>query len=152
VKITGDHQFTYRTFRLVCLEAFPRRRVLQGVGAIGLALVLLTGVESDKAIPIVGLAFCIVMPELFALLSWFPQRQQANQPTQYELDDTGLHVHTATSDVRVTWSGVTWVKTHRHAWMVRNGATQLPIPRAAFSPDDQATFDAFVAARVAVKP
>jgi hypothetical protein len=151
VKITGDHQFTYRTFRLVCLDAVPRRRLLQGIGAVGLLMILAFGYESDRLFLLFGFALCLTFPELIALLSWYPQRHQAGGVSHYEIDDTGIRVRTATSDVSLTWSGMTWIKPQRHAWMIRHGMTQLPIPRAAFSPEDQAALDAFVTERVPTK-
>ena len=149
MKITGEHRFTYRTFRHVVLDSIPRRWLLQGVGVVGLALILAFGYDADRLLLLVGLTLCVVFPELLVLLSWSPQRQQASGVTHYELDESGVRVRTATSDVSTTWSGMKWVKTKRHAWMMRTGVTQLPIPRAAFSPEDQATIDAFLATRAA---
>ncbi|MEU4155754.1 YcxB family protein [Actinoplanes sp. NPDC026670] len=150
MNIAGDHHFTYRTFRRIGIEAFPKRRLLQGIGAAGLVLVLVTGVDRDNLIPLFGSAFCLVFPELVALALWYPQRKQAAQTTHYTLDDDGIRVRTATSDVHLTWAGVTGVKSQPQAWLLRHGATQLAVPRAAFRPEDRVTIDAFLAAHPAV--
>ncbi|MEU8657019.1 YcxB family protein [Actinoplanes philippinensis] len=150
MNIAGDHHFTYRTFRRIAIDVVPGRRLLQGVGAATLVLALLTGVGRDELVPLLGGLFGLAFHELIVLVSWFPQRKQAAQTTHYLLDDEGFRARTATTDVRLTWAGMTGVKSRPHAWMLRHGATQLPVPRAAFRPEDRATIDAFLAGHPAM--
>ncbi|GIE81178.1 hypothetical protein Aph02nite_71280 [Actinoplanes philippinensis] len=145
MNIAGDHHFTFRTFRRIAIESVPGRRLLQGVGAATLVLALVIGVDSDDLIPLLSGLICLVFPELVVLLAWHQQRKQAARTTYYVLDDEGLRVRTAISDVHLTWAGMTWVRSRPHAWMLRHGATQVPVPRAAFRPEDRATIDAFFA-------
>ncbi len=147
MNISGDHQFTFVTFRRVSIEAVPLRRLLRGVGAAGLVLLLVFGFDRDTLVPLLSCVFCLAFPELIALVSWLPQRHQASQVTRYDLDETGVRVRTPSSDVHLTWVGMTRVRSHRHAWLLRHGVTQLPVPRAAFRPEDQVTIDAFLADR-----
>jgi hypothetical protein len=145
VNISGDHHFTYRTFRRVVLDAIPMRRLFLRVGAVAFSVLLVVSLVQGEFKSTALSAFILAMPELFALLSWYPQRKQAAQTTHYVLDDEGIRVRTATSDVHLTWAGMAWIKSRPHAWMVRHGAAQLPVPRAAFRPEDRVTIDAFVA-------
>ncbi|GGN40695.1 hypothetical protein FHR83_006978 [Actinoplanes campanulatus] len=75
---------------------------------------------------------------------WHQQRQTQAHPVRYEIDETGVRIQSAHSDSRIAWAGLTWVRTRRHAWLLKNGVVQSAIPRAAFSPEDQAAVDAFL--------
>lgn len=150
MKITGSHQYTYRTFRRAYRETAGRVTpvILWIGGGLALGLVLLvivvTGFSPAMLKPLALGVFCLALPELFALLTWNLQRKDAGQPARYELDDEGIRMSTATADTTFTWSGLHWVKVRRHTWLLRKGLGQVLVPRAAFSPEHQAAIDAFL--------
>lgn len=150
MNITGNHQYTYRTYRRAYRETSgsASRIILWTVGSLVLALVLLlimaSGFSVNMLKPLALILFCFALPELVALLTWNLQRKDAGQPATYELNDEGIKMSTATAETTFTWSGLHWVKVKRHTWLLRKGIGQVLVPRAAFSPEDQAAIDAFL--------
>lgn len=152
MNITGDFQHTYRSFRRLSMAALGRARFGMWVSG-GLMLLLLLAFDSGERNPFLYAApVVIALPELIAYLGWRQQRKILTVPVHYEINETELYTRAAHSESRLAWAGLTWVKSTKHGWLLKTGAIQAILPRAAFSPADQATIDAFLkAAPVKVK-
>lgn len=148
--ITGEFRFDYALIREAALSVFSRRwlfwtRLLSPLLIIfSLLAGWATGFEG-RNFTVLGVAVLLLaMPELLALLSWQAQRSAFGQPVHYELTDGAIRITTASSDTTLAWSGLTWVRKHRNLWLIRHGAVQSVIPRAAFDAQGQAAIDARV--------
>ncbi|MEU4689696.1 YcxB family protein [Actinoplanes sp. NPDC023714] len=148
---TADHQVTYRLFRNMVVDSVgkPGRR-MRIAGLILLPLVILLGFAGGfdgRILMLIGVSVVLVVfADLVALLSWLPQRTTLTAPVHYELSAAGLLVQTPTSRTEVGWPGISQIRIGRHAWLFKHGAAQLPVPRAAFGPEEQRAIDAFLAA------
>ncbi|GAA1590830.1 YcxB family protein [Actinoplanes couchii] len=145
MNITGTFQHTYSTFRRLTMAALGKARFAMWVSGSGILLLLLT-TDTGKDSPwMYAMPLVIVFPELIAFLTWRQQQQILAEPVHYVLNETELHTRAAQAESRLAWAGLTWVKVTKHGWLLKTGAMQAVLPRAAFSPEDQATIDAFLA-------
>lgn len=121
------------------------------IGIVFLPLVTLLGFATGfdgRAMLMVGLGiFLIAFPDLAALLSWIPQRKMLARPFRYEISPDGLLIRTPSSRTEVAWPGISQIRFGKHAWLFKHGAAQIPVPRAAFGPDEQHSIDQFLATR-----
>ncbi|WP_430781105.1 YcxB family protein [Actinoplanes sp. G11-F43] len=145
--ITGRFQHTYQSFRRLSLASLGKSRFGMWAGGALLTLVVVTTDLGRDQPWMYGFApFMIAVPELVAYLSWRQQKKLITVPVEYEITETALHVRAAQSESRLDWAGLTWVKRTKHGWLLKTGAMQAILPRDAFTPADQATIDAFLAA------
>ncbi|MDI6100548.1 YcxB family protein [Actinoplanes sp. NEAU-A12] len=146
MNVTGSHQFGYREIRRVSMEALGKKRY--GMWILGALLLLCTALKPEGAGLLPWFAvFMLAFPDLIAYVTWHPQRQINAHPVHYELDDAEIRIRTISSEVKLAWAGLTWIRPYKRMWLIRHGAAQTVIPRAAFSPEDLVTLDAFFAAR-----
>ncbi|MEV4536474.1 YcxB family protein [Asanoa sp. NPDC049518] len=64
------------------------------------------------------------------------------------MNTSGVDIETASSRTQIDWSGITRIRRRRHTWLLKYSMSQIPVPRAAFSPEDQQTVDDFLVRRL----
>ncbi|WP_245673840.1 MULTISPECIES: YcxB family protein [Actinoplanes] len=148
----GEYRFDYRSFRRMAVQALGRR-VIAGRIAVGILvpLVVLLGLASDFDSRIVKVllacAAILAIPEIYALLGWQGQRSLNTGPVSFTLTDLGIRITAAGSDTHLGWTALTSITARRSVWVLRHGPVRNLLPRAAFTPDEQAAIDTFLAAR-----
>jgi hypothetical protein len=152
VHATADLQLTYPVFRNMVLDTLGKSgRRPRVFGLIFLPLVTLLGFLGGfegRIILLLGVGLLFVaFADLIVLLSWLPQRKMLTAPLHYELSATGLLIQTPSSRTEVAWSGISQMRTGKHAWLFKHGPAQLPVPRVAFGPEEQQSIDQFLEAR-----
>ncbi|KUL32319.1 YcxB family protein [Actinoplanes awajinensis] len=150
MQVNGEFQYTYSALRRMVVETYGRNgRIMRMAGPVvalgGLLGLILRGVDGQiLAILFCGL-FATAAPDIVALVSWFTQRRMFAHPFRYTITDTAAEIRSASSTFQVTWTGLTWVRTRPDMWLLRHGAATIAIPRAAFTPADQAAVDSITA-------
>jgi hypothetical protein len=97
---------------------------LPDLGALA-ALLLIAGVSLDWR----------------TLIAMRSRRTPLGTPIRYTLTGQHAEIQTVTGTVQLPWSGVSWVRTLPDMWLLRHNGVKHAIPRAAFSPADQADID-----------
>ncbi|WP_157751850.1 YcxB family protein [Actinoplanes derwentensis] len=144
MNITGTFQHSYSSFRRLSMAALGKARFGMWISG-GLILLLAVTTDAFQDSPVLYAApLVIVFPELIAYLSWRQQRKILTEPVHYEINETELYTRAAHSESRLAWSGLTWVKSTKHGWLLKTGVMQVVLPRPAFSPEEQATIEAFL--------
>ena len=149
--VTGELQLDLTSYRHIVLAAGAgARATIRVLGVVALA----SAVSSLGAgfggvgvvLPIlVGLAL-IAAPDLVVLWSWRRVRGLADRPWRYEITTDGVGVHTPQTSVTVGWDAISRARIRRRAWLYTVAATRrsLVVPRAAFTPAEQAVVDRYV--------
>ncbi|MEV6305009.1 YcxB family protein [Actinoplanes sp. NPDC051861] len=153
----ADLQLTYGLFRKMVLDTLgksARRARIIGLVQLPLATVLgFAGGFDGRALLMIGVGVVLVVfPDLVAVLSWAPQRKILTTPLHYEISAAGVLIQTPSSRTEVAWPGISQIRTGKHSWLFKHGATQLPVPRVAFSADEQHSIEQFLAARPGLTP
>ncbi|WP_322754861.1 YcxB family protein [Frankia sp. Cas3] len=85
----------------------------------------------------------ITMYDVLITLGWRRASTLVEQPWRYEITDSFVKIHTAQTDISLQWDGISKIRTGRHAWVFTLGRASgaVPIPRAAFSAENQEQID-----------
>jgi hypothetical protein len=110
-------------------------------------LTTLTGFNGRLLYLVLVLCAAFAVTELLPVLSWLLQRSLFVEPFRYEVSTSGVDIQTASSRTQIDWSGITRIRRRRHTWLLKYGMSQIPVPRAAFSPEDQRIVDDFIVRR-----
>ncbi len=83
------------------------------------------------------------MYDVLIALGWRRASTLVEQPWRYEITDSSVNIHTAQTDVALQLDGISKIRTARHAWVFTLGRASgaVPIPRAAFSAENQKQID-----------
>lgn len=157
VHVTGKVQMTYGLLRRMNQDAQGRwQRVMRALLLILAALVVLlatllatlTGFNGRLLYLVLVLCAAFAVTEILPALSWLLQRRLFVEPFRYEVSTSGIDIQTASSRTQIDWSGITRIRRRRHTWLLKYGMSQIPVPRAAFSPEDQRIVDDFIVRRL----
>ncbi|MCB2177255.1 MAG: YcxB family protein [Actinomycetales bacterium] len=123
------------------------------VVAVG-ALILFGDTGSDLVVRVVravgyGVAAAAVVVLLSGALTWYSWRSRFGATQHVEVTDRRVMVQTGDTTVTVPWAKVVETRRTRTAWVLRTEASPLPVPRAAFSPQDAAAVDQLLVDRAA---
>ena len=143
---------TYGLLRRMSQDAQGRRQrvtrtLLLALAALAVLLTTLTGFNGRLLYLVLVLCAAFAVTELLPVLSWLLQRSLFVEPFRYEVSTSGVHIQTASSQTQIDWSGITRIRRRRHTWLLKYGMSQIPVPRAAFSPEDQRIVDDFIVRR-----
>ncbi|BCJ43953.1 hypothetical protein GCM10010168_67560 [Actinoplanes ianthinogenes] len=149
MQISGEYGYTFGWLRRMFAAMFPRSRQMRiAGGALTVFFALFLAFDDEERtrsfwLVLTGLILTF-NPEALAALTWLTQRKHIATPMRYILTEAGAEIQGVNSSTRVSWSGLAWVRLLPDMWLLRNGAASIAIPRAAFTPADQATVDAFL--------
>lgn len=151
--IVGELKMDYRGYRRLVLPAMPKvTRLIPLLFApfmllLVAAIVVAGGGWSGSTVALLlGGIFCAGAIEFGVLVGWLRMARTADRPWRYVVTDSTVELHMPFTDSTIRWDGVRRVRTLRDVWVLRlANSAQLPIPRAAFTVDDAARIDAFVA-------
>jgi hypothetical protein len=156
VYVTGELQMTYGLLRRMNQDAQGRwqrvwRTLLLAIAALAVLLATLlatlTGFNGRLLYLVLVLCAAFAVTELLPILSWLLQRSLFVEPFRYVVSTSGVDIQTASSRTQIDCSGITRIRRRRHTWLLKYGMSQIPVPRAAFSPEDQRIVDDFIAGR-----
>ncbi|TDC25995.1 YcxB family protein [Micromonospora sp. 15K316] len=154
--MTGEVQMTYGLLRRISQDAQGRwqrvmRALLLALTALAVLLATLlatlTGFDGRLLYLVLLLCAAFAVTELLPALGWLLQRRLFVEPFRYEVSTSGVDIQTASSRTQIDWSGITRIRPRRHTWLLKYGMSQIPVPRAAFSPEDQRIVDDFIVRR-----
>ncbi|MEV1319966.1 YcxB family protein [Micromonospora arborensis] len=154
--MTGEVQMTYGLLRRMSQDAQGRwqrvmRMLLLALAAlvvlVATLLATLTGFNGRLLYLVLVLCAAFAVTELLPVLSWLLQRRLFVEPFQYGVSTSGVDIQTASSRTQIDWAGITRIRRRRHTWLLKYGMSQIPVPRAAFSPEDQRIVDDFIIGR-----
>jgi hypothetical protein len=151
--IVGELKMDYRGYRRLVLSATPLfARILPMLLVPVLLLLLAALVVAGAAwsVQTLGLilvcVFAAVSIDFGVWIGWRRTVKAGDEPFRYALSDRAIEVHSPVAHVTTRWDTVRRARTLRHAWVLRlANKAALPIPRAAFTAEDAARIDAFVA-------
>ncbi|MET8355041.1 YcxB family protein [Micromonospora sp. NPDC005206] len=155
--VTGEVQMTYGLLRRMSQDALGRwqrvmRTLLLALAALAVLLATLlatlTGFNGRLLYVVLMLCAAFAVTELLPVLSWLLQRSLFVEPFRYEVSTSGVDIQTASSRTQIDWSGITRIRRRRHTWLLKYGMSQIPVPRAAFAPEDQRIVDDFIVRRL----
>lgn len=159
--LIGEMKFDFATYRRMIGAASGRFKiwlrvigglvVVLGVGSLVTALVEANGYNVFWSIVQLVLGAVVAgSAELAAAIGWHRIAALRERPWRYDVSESRIGIHTPHTDVSLNWDGVAKVRTHPEFWFLRFSTRQtVPIPRAAFAPDDAASIDSLVARRQA---
>jgi YcxB-like protein len=151
--IVGELKMGYRSYRRLVLPAVPKWARIVPVLVAAFALLLVV------ALVVAGGGWSVLTPMLLVvvgagsiefglLVGWRRMAKSADEPWRYVVTDSAVGVHSPISDSTTRWDSIRRARTLRNVWLLRlANKAPLPIPRAAFSADDAAQIDAFIAGR-----
>jgi hypothetical protein len=151
--MTGELTLDFARYRRIVLATLGGRGwLLRGLGLLLMVCAVLGVVVAGPALSYyaeLGIGILVALAaELLSALGWYRLAALADRPWRYEVDETVIGIRTPASEVRLNWGMVSTVTIRRDAWVLRLSSRQrVPIPRAAFSADDQSRIDELCARR-----
>lgn len=144
----GETTMSYRLVRRLDLAGFTPRGIVL-VATIWILIVLAALIAESPTVRIAAAIGAVSLYPIYEWLiwrSWRRVRPIADAPWRYEVGSS-IVVITPQTRAEVVLSHVAKVVTTRHAWMLTTAGNRarIPIPRAAFSPEDARAIDALVA-------
>ncbi|WP_322762380.1 YcxB family protein [Frankia sp. Cr2] len=147
--IVGELTIDYTTFRRITMAGFGR--TVWRVRLLGLLALLIVAVSALAGssfrhidfLAIIAGFMLIIMYDVIIALGWRRASTLVEQPWRYEITDSSVNIHTAQTDIALQWDGISKIRTARHAWIFTLGraSSAVPIPRAAFSAENQKQID-----------
>ncbi|WP_322780133.1 YcxB family protein [Frankia sp. Cas4] len=147
--IVGELTIDYTTFRRITMAGSGRIvGWLRLFGLLALLMVAASALVGSSFrfldfLSIIGGFMLVTMYDVLIVIAWRRASTLVEQPWRYEITDSFVKIHTAQTDVSLQWDGISKIRTGRHAWVFTLGRASgaVPIPRAAFSAENQEQID-----------
>jgi hypothetical protein len=152
MQVVGEISLDFSSYRRLVLSVFGAKYwIIQALMALAIVSAVvqlaLRGPSFVSLTMLLACTFGLAIFEIAVLIGWRRTAKLTTQPWRYVVTESDVTIQTPHTNVTTRWDGVAGVRTRRHVWAIKLANKVLvPIPRAAFTPDDAAQIDTKVAA------